>query len=152
MSKSEDKDIQAEAHSLINLNNELESILGTNEQKLADAEQQRIGQEIKARKLISTRGYEVFDYDEVRKEYNQGTPIWRDLQLPLCKPLIKQHAKFWTIFTPVCGTFLHLIIHLRKHNSSKNWMNKGLWKWWAGVYSFGFGSSCMHSYILSPYW
>ena len=147
-----DLDREAEAKSLISLNRELESILGTSQEKMQQAEEQTFGEEIKARKIISSRGYEVFKYEDVRKEWEQGIPLIRDFQLPLAKPLIKQHVKFWTFFTPVSATFVHLMFHFKKNNSSKGWVNKNLWKWWAGVYAFGFGTSCMHSYFLSPYW
>jgi hypothetical protein len=73
-----DLDREAEAKSLISLNRELESILGTSQEKMQQAEEQTFGEEIKARKIISSRGYEVFKYEDVRKEWEQGIPLIRD--------------------------------------------------------------------------
>ena len=150
--KSDDVELQAEAQSLMNLNKELENIIGSTEKSQDDFQDQTIGQEVKARNFITSRGYEVFNYEEIRQKYDQGIPIIRDFQLPLAKPLIKQHLKFWSFFTPVCGTFIHLMLHLKKQNTSKDWFNKNIIKAWAGVYALGFSSSCMYTYFVSPYW
>lgn len=134
------KEVEQEAKSLIKLNKELESILGTTEEKQAEVEQETIGKEMKARRLISIRGYEIFDYDEVREEWEQGVPVLRDFQLPLCKPLIKSHFKFWMIASPFAGTCLHTMLHIYKHHSTKKVFNKRLPLTCLGLFTFGFST------------
>ena len=98
-----------EARELLNLNEEISSIIGTSDRNTEEL-MENISQ--RPQRIITNRGYEVFDYDELKREYDNSTPILRDFNLPLAKPIMKSHVKFWMVFSPFLGGTFYTAYHL----------------------------------------
>lgn len=104
--------IVEEAREITNLNEEISSIININDKKTEEVMENLS----RPARFITTRGYEVFDYNEMKEEYDNSTPILRDFNLPFCKPLMINHLKFWGIFSPFLGTSIYTGYHLCKYD------------------------------------
>ena len=72
-----DKSLELEAQERIKLSQELSNYIDTSEQNVNEETKKRLEITNKRSRLVSRRGFEIFDINEVHKSYQIGTPILR---------------------------------------------------------------------------